>query len=86
MRQLKWALISADSALTAFNQLQSSASIFTAVYVDLLSDLHIRGELKFKYQNAHNSKYQIALDLKFSINAGKFKSDTTNGKIKDAMP
>ena len=38
--------------------------------MDLLSDLHIRGELKFKYQNAHNSKYQIALDLKFSINTG----------------
>ena len=78
-------LISADSALTAFNWLQSSTSIFTAAYVDLLSDLHIGCRIKFKYQNAHNSKHQIALDLKFSINAGKFKSNTTNGTIKDAM-
>ena len=41
-----------------------------AAYVDLLSDLHIGCRIKFKYQNAHNSKHQIALDLKFSINAG----------------
>ncbi len=38
--------------------------------MDLLSDLHIGCRIKFKYQNAYNSKYQIALDLKFSINAG----------------
>ena len=53
--------------------------------VDLLSDLHIGCRIKFKYQNAHNSKHQITLDLKFSINAGKFKSNTTNGIIRDAM-
>ena len=53
--------------------------------VDLFSDLHIGCRIKFKYQNAYNSKQQIALDLKFSINAGKFKSNTTNGTIKDAM-
>ena len=51
--------------------------------VDLLSDLHIGFRIKFKYQNAHNSKYQIALDLKFGINAGKFKSNTANEAIKD---
>lgn len=39
---------------------------------DLLSDLHIGFRIKFKYQNAYNSKHQIALDLKFSINASKF--------------
>ena len=38
--------------------------------MDLLSDLYIGCRIKFKYQNAHNSKHQIALDLKFSINAG----------------
>lgn len=54
--------------------------------MDLLSDLHIGCRIKFKYQNAYNSKHQIALDLKFSINTGKFKSNTTNGTIKDAMP
>lgn len=53
--------------------------------MDLLSDLHIGCRIKFKYQNAHNSKHQITLDLKFSINAGKFKSNTTNGIIRDAM-
>ena len=53
--------------------------------VDLLSDLHIGFRIKFKYHNAHNSKYQIALDLKFGITAGKFKSNTTNGTIRDAM-
>lgn len=39
--------------------------------VDLLSDLlHIGCRIKLKYQNAYNSKHQIALDLKFSINTG----------------
>lgn len=48
--------------------------------MDLLSDLHIGFRIKFKYQNAHNSKYQIALDLKFGINAGKFNQIPQTGR------